>query len=502
MPPARNLVFVTADELRGDCLGLAGNPDLRSPRLDALAARGSYFSRHFAPFPKCVPSRCAMQTGRYPHTDGLRTVMGGNHLPEGRTTLTEFLGQRGYETALFGLNHVWPDERLYGAGARCNEKGAGAVDYTSFTKGPLADLAKRAIDYPEGTPRPDTRLDALRSIGFEGLVTGRRETFGDENRTAQAKYYLRELRDPDRPFFLQLHLSKPHPAYAIHEPFYSMYAPDAIRPFPRDLPRNASLPLRAQRRWRLGDTVPDAALNEIQAVYYGMISFIDDCVGQVLDCLDEQGLRDDTLIVFGSDHGDYAGQYGLPEKWDASLQDCLLHVPLILAGPGIPEGRTVEGLSEWVDFPATILDYLGFEKPLRWNWHGRSLLPMLDGGPGKEAVFASGGHEGPMRARIEAESPETESRPAVKANAGKQLTYRECPDAMARCHMVRTPEWKLVVRETGGDELFHVAEDPYEMVNLHGDPARADRVAKLQRLLLDWCLRSAPDQPFLEKFGA
>lgn len=498
----KNILFITVDEMRGDCAGFMGNPDVKTPHMDALAARGAVFEKHFVPFPKCVPSRCSMHTGRYTHTDGIRTVMGPNHLPKGDPNMGEFLREHGYETAVLGLNHVWDNDWFYGCGENKNKKSAGAVDYTSFTEGPLAETALKERVYPEGEPRPIVAHESLRAVGFPGLVTGKRAGFSDETRAEQACLYLRELRDREKPFFLQLNLSKPHPPYAIHEPFYSMYDRESIKPFPHDLPAGAPLPLRAQREWRLGQDVPAGALLEMQAVYYGMISFVDALIGQVLQTLKEEGLEDDTLILFCSDHGDYAGQYGICEKWDASLQDCLLHVPFIIAGPAIPEGTRISGLSEMVDIAATVLDYLNLKKPDHWVWHGQSLLPVLDGAPAKQAVFADGGHEASMRARFATPTWEEKDGRRVKTTEGKQLTYSEVPDSMARCKMVRTGEWKLVIRETGGNELYHVAEDRYEMRNLYGDPRYASIVSDLQLQLIEWTLRTDTDRPFLDKFGA
>jgi choline-sulfatase len=502
MTKPRNILLITADELRGDCLATMGNPDVLSPHIDALAARGAVFEKHFTPFPKCVPARCAMHTGRYTHTDGLRTVMGPNHLPEGDPTLGEFLRKQGYETAVLGLNHVWEDDWFYGKGEEANQPGAGVVDYTSFTEGPIGDLAMQQRTYPEAQARAGAHIDALAPVDYGGVTTGTKSGFFDENRASQACLYLSEVRDPAKPFFLQLNLSKPHPDYAIHEPYYSMYDPEDIVPFPSDLPENASLPLRAQRQWRLGDDVPQESLSEIQAVYYGMISFIDDLVGQVMNTLEAQGLAEDTLVIFTSDHGDYAGQYGINEKWDASLQDCLLHVPFIIAGTGISVGKRLAGLSEHVDLPATIFDYLGFERPEEWVWHGKSMLPMLQGAAGKAAVFADGGHEATMRARFNAPAWEEKHGQQCKTVGGKQLTYQQCPDAMARCKMVRTDEWKLVIRETGGNELFYVKEDRFEMLNLYTDPMCKSIRSDLQLKLIEWTLRTDTDRPYLAKFGA
>lgn len=357
--------------------------------------------------------------------------------------------------------------------------------------------------FPPGQPTSGPAIDALAEIDYTGLVTGQQgRNFHDINRTDQAIYYLEALRDRTKPFFLQLNLSKPHPPYAIHEPFFSMYDREKITPFPYALPENATLCLRAMREWRLGNDVPEAALRELQAVYYGMVSFIDEQVGRVLEVVGREDLWRDTLVLFCSDHGDFAGQYGLNEKWDAALQDCLLHVPMVMAGPGIPEGMRVPHLTEHVDLPATLLPWLGISPEPTWTWHGTSLQPVFEGRAVKSAVFADGGHEAAMRTRFQAPTWQEKGGRQVKATGGKQLTYAECPDAMARCKMVRTQEWKLVVRETGGNELFHVAEDRYEMRNLYGDPQFAGVTAELLLQLVEWSLRTDPDRPYLETFGA
>ncbi len=491
-----NILVLTADELRADCTGFGGNPDARTPNLDTLAARATVFSNHFTPFPKCVPARCAMLTGRHPHTDGLRSVSPENHLGRGTRELVGELAKAGYQTAVLGLNHVWEDGWFYGEGERANEPGAGAVETTSFTRG-IGHLAKVAVEYPPGVPRAVP--DALGRVEFKGLLTGRQEGFHDVNRAAQALYWLRNIRDAGRSFYLQVNFSNPHPPYQAPEPYYSAVRPKAIRPFPYELPAGAPLCVRAQREWRLGNDAPEAAMREIQAVYLAMVAFVDAQIGRVLDGLRELGLEEETFVVFTSDHGDYAGQHGLVEKWDTDLRDCLLHVPFLIAGPGIPRGEIRDGLSDHTDFPETMLELLGLSADPAWNRHGRSLVPMLGGDPGKEAVFACGGHEPALRRRFPAQA---ESLRAKGRLNDKQRTYLECPDSMARAKMIRTRDWKLVVRETGGDELYHLTEDPWEMNNLHSTPGHEAVLLDLQRRLLEWCLLTDPDQPGLKTFGA
>lgn len=497
-----NILWITADELRADAVGFMGNRDVRTPHLDALATRGTVLENHFTPFPKCVPARCAMHTGRYCHSDALRTVATDNHLPKGRPNLASHLRANGYETAVFGLNHLWEDDWFYGAGESKNQPRAGAVDYTSFSGPELTAMALQARNYPDAPIRPGDWHQAFSNLPLPGPRTGTHNVFCDENRSDQAIHYLENLRDRQKPFFLQLNLSTPHPEYTVHEPFYSLYDPATLKTLPGELPSGAPLALRAQRRFRTGDDLPEAAMREILAVYYGMVSFVDEQIGRVLQTVRALGLEENTLILFTSDHGDYAGQHGLVEKWDADLRDCLLKVPCILAGPNIPVGVSVTGLSEHVDLPDTMLELAGLPNDPTWFRHGSSMAGLLCGGAGKEAVFADGGHEAALRARFNTPAWEGDGSPRIKATLGKQLTYEEEPDAMAKCKMVRTADWKLVVRETGDDELYHIVDDPYEMKNLIADPAQASRIRELQRRLLDWVLQTDPDQPQPRKVGA
>lgn len=499
-PKPKNILLITADEMRADCTGFSGNPDVKTPNLDRFASEGTVYSNHFAVFPKCVPSRASMHTGRYTHTDGLRTVMGANHIPEGTPNLAERLKKAGYETAVFGLNHVWEEEWFRGRGEQANKLGEGLADYNSFTDGALAEIALKERFYPESKERSGVGPEGIRAAGlrFKGLNEINHSRFSDDNRTDQAILYLDEVRDRDKPFFLQLNLSDPHPPYEVHEPWYSMYQPEELDPFPFELPTNAPLAIRAQRKYRTGDDFPRESARELQAVYYGMVSYVDDLVGRLLRYLSKSGLEDDTLIVFTSDHGDYAGQFGLIEKWDASLHDSLLKVPFIMKGPGVGEGAIQEGLSEHVDLPATVIDYLKMEAPQEWVWHGDSML-----GPdcGKEAVFANGGHEKSMRDRFCCETWEEIDGERFKAVDGKQLVYEQEPDAMARCKMVRTKKWKLVARETEDHELYDLEKDPHELNNIYSE-GPLEIILDLQNKLIKWALMTDTDRPFLSEFGA
>lgn len=488
-----NLLILCSDELRGDCLGCMGNPDLKTPHIDALAQRGMLFRKHFATFPKCVPSRISLVTGRYTHTDGYRTIT--QHMPPGTPNLLDRLKERGYETALFGKNHCWDPDSL-----------RELFDHLPSSDNEYREIAKRMAK-EDAREDPPGGLDATQMadrLDYLGKATLHHR---DEIKTEQAIEFLERGRDRERPFFLQVNIEAPHPMYATEEPWFSMYDRKAIQRFPSELPEGAPYCLVKQREVRSGMDVPEEMLAEMQAVYYGMVSRVDDQMGRILEALDRSGERENTLILFWSDHGDYASQYGLPEKWDTSFADCLEHVPCILAGPGVPEGKETEELSDHSDLAPTLLELLGLD-PLP-GVHGHSMTPLFEGRPIRDAVFADGGHEDEMHGRFnhrmlgkEGKGTRTRFGVEFRPGAGKQATYQQFPDTMARAKMVRTKKWKLVVRLRGGNELYDMENDRWEMVNLYGKDGYARVIQELQQKLLEWCLQTDTDRPYQENVGA
>lgn len=496
MKKKKNLIILCADEMRGDCLGYMGNPDVRTPHLDRLAARGAAFRRHFATFPKCVPSRVSLMTGRYCHTDGYRTIT--QHLPANAPNLLSRLREAGYETALFGKNHCWDPDSLDGLFDHRGDSDAYAA---------IARECFPGVEFYEQNPA----LDRGRMIGSLDYLGNCNLHERDEAKTRQAIEFLTRRRDVERPFFLQLNIESPHPMYAAVEPWFSMYDREKIRVFPRALPRGAPLPVTKQREVRSGHDVTEAEVREVQALYYGMISRVDEQMGRVLATLEACGLMEDSILLFWSDHGDYAGQYGLPEKWDTHFADCLVHVPCVLCGEGIPRGAVVDELSDHTDLTPTLGALLGLE-PLP-GMHGKCLVPTFGGEAVREAVFADGGHEAAMLGRFSFHAGKTTGRSIVadalgewaghyRSGAGKQETYERFPDTMARAKMVRTKDWKLVMRVRGGNELYDLKADRWEMNNLYGEPGHEAVVGELQRLMIEWCLATDTDRPYQDVVGA
>lgn len=476
----KHVVLLCMDEMRGDCLGVAGyRSDVKTPHLDQFLAQGTVFRNHFCVMPKCVPSRISMMTGRYSHTDGFRTIH--QHLPADHPDLVSRLKEEGFGVAVFGINHCWEDgfERV--------------MDVNAWT-----EPYKRhwGPDSPFKSPPPETANRPVPDLPPGYDYGGCARSWFDDLVTDCAVEFIENQMPGDRPWFLQVNLQAPHPPYRVEEPYFSMYS-GKIDPFPHAIPEEAPTLVRAQREHRTGLDAREEWLHEIQAVYFGMITKADTLMHRVITALDQAGILDDALVIYFSDHGDYAGQYGLVEKWDTHFADPLMRVAFGMVGDGIPAGDRMENLTEHIDVAPTVLDWLGLP-PLE-TAHGRSLLATVASEEHREAVFADGGHEAPMRDRF---NTPLNDNPCDPDFDGKQVTYQQVPAAMARAKMVRTATHKLVVRETGEHELYDLLQDPHELQNRFSDPALYDVERDLLLRLAGWSLRTDPDRPFQAKVGA
>ncbi len=161
----------------------------------------------------------------------------------------------------------------------------------------------------------------------------------------------------------------------------------------------------------------------------------------------------------------------------------------------VAEGKTIDSVTDHTDIVPTLVELLGLN-PVP-GVHGESLIPVIAGERSRAAVFADGGHEGEMISRFT-----KQPLPSSIKESAKQATYRAYPESMARAKMICTTTHKLVVRLHGGDELYDLQSDPWEMVNRFDDPALLEVKSALQQQLLEWCLKTDTDRLFQEKFGA
>ena len=469
-----NLVIFQPDEMRAESVTCYGHPVVRMPNYGRLAAEGVLFEQCHVQHTVCSPSRCSMMTGWYPHISGHRTLW--HLLRPHEPSLFGYLREAGYHVEWFGKNDLYAPESF----PRCVDR------FTSFPGGHSGANAHRpgdagyyAFDYAPFPGRPEETADM---------------------RCVQAGIqFLRSRRAGDPPFVLYLPLSMPHPPYGAPSPYHTMYDPDGLPPLrPVGLCGKPEY-FQGIRDYRGLDRLPAGFLERLQATYLGMNSYVDWMLGQLLDALDETGLVDDTCLIVTADHGDWAGDYGLVEKWPSALDDTLTRVPLLIRAPGAKEGHTVHGPVELMDIMATALDLAGVEA--RHTHFARSLVPQLRGEADDlgRAVFAEGGYDLHEPRSFEGRWAEYDiPRDPAHIYWPKGLLQQERPLSVCRATMIRTREYKLVRRPADQSELYDLRTDPRELDNAYGDPRYCAERDDLEGQLLDWCIRTSDVVPWGE----
>jgi len=235
------------------------------------------------------------------------------------------------------------------------------------------------------------------------------------------------------------------------------------------------------------DRLSDDEWKEIVATYYGMISRIDAQFGRLMDALKTSGQADDTMTLFFTDHGEYAGDFDQVEKWTSGLDDCLVRNPLIIGGPGVSEGGTAETMVEMVDLLPTLLDYAGIEA--NHTHFGKSLKPVLADPttPHRELAFSEGGYT-----RDEADLVEQADFP-YDLKAGLQ---QEDPTFAGKSISARSQDWTYIYRLYESDEFYDRTHDPLEEHNLINDPTHQTMIRDMKDHILNWMVETADVIPW------
>ena len=461
-----NIIYVNPDEMRADVLGCYGHPLARTPNFDRLAAEGTRFDQCHVQHTVCTPSRCSFMTGWYPHVHGHRTLW--NPLQPHEPNTMRYLREAGYETHWLGKNDCLAPgafdssvTRVYGARGRTGGSrelfGKGEPGYYSFLRGPM-----------DGPARDELLYD-------------------------RACEEIRRRQPGDAPFFMFLATSFPHPVYHAPQPWHDMYDPDDIPPLRPAVEGGGPDFHRLIRRYRDLENTDEAVLRKIMAVYLGMTSYVDHLLGKLLEALEESGQLEDTAIVAFSDHGDWAGDYGLVEKWPSGLDDTLTRVPLIVRAPGMARGNVVEGPVELFDIVPTTLELAGVEA--RHTHFARSQVDALKGGAGDpgRVVFAEGGYDPHEPHCFEGKPSDGVAGNPDGIYYPKGMQQQEEPQSVCRSVMARSATHKLVRRSSGRHELYDLEADPHELRNVYGAGDAAER--RLEQALLDWQLRTSDVTP-------
>jgi arylsulfatase A-like enzyme len=492
MNAAMNVLFITADQWRGDCLSALGHPCLKTPNLDRLARDGVLFQRHYAQATPCGPGRASLYTGLYLHNH--RAVANGTPLDARHTNVALEARKVGHEPVLFGYTDISPDPRVHVPGdpalSSYEELLPGMTpvvwlkdDQLSW----LADLKAKGYEVPPGEnevfrPKADFPGAAERGPTY-APARYRAEDSNSAFLTGEAIKYISVRRE--KPWFVHVSYLAPHPPFVAPEPYHALYDPAEVPP-----PLRAANPESEaeQHPWlgyylfnqkgagyTVGVTGADslslseADLRQVRATYYGMMSEVDAQVGRLIDHLKSTGEYERTLIVFVSDHGEQLGDHWLFAKYgyfDQSFQ-----IPLIVRDPRRSadgaRGRVVSAFTENVDVMPTIVDWLGGAVPAECD--GESLLPFCRGetdlGWRREAHWAYD-----FRDVVE-----------QKFERALGLTSDQCT-----MNVIRGERYKYVHFTTLPPLFFDLEEDPAEFRNLADDPAYRDLVLEYAQKMLSW----------------
>ncbi|QDT37472.1 sulfatase [Stratiformator vulcanicus] len=408
-----NVLFIAIDDLNDWVGPLKGHPDVKTPNIDRLAKRGVTFTDAHCQFPLCGPSRASLMSGMHPDTLEVFWHQGGkpeNLMPRvaelGGVLLDQHFRNNGY--AVFSRGKIYhsghPNAKKYfdewgghaGFGPKPKRKFAWDSDFTQTDWGVFPDDVTRMPDY-------QTAEFGVRKLG--------------------------EARD--KPFLLMVGFVRPHVPWYTPQKWFDRFDPDALQMPPYrsddldDLPPMSSeinrMPGSPTTEW----AKESGEWKQIVRAYLACVNFVDEQVGKVLDALDESDYADETIVVLWSDHGYHIGEKNRFQKH--SLWERSTHVPVILAGPGIPQDDKCDQVVGLIDIAPTLADLC--DLPPNKRWEGRSLAPLLRG-----------------------------SNP--KWDRGVLTTWKEGN------HAVTTERYRLLRYHDGTKELYDREADPNEWVNL------------------------------------
>lgn len=469
-----NYVLLFPDELRAESLGCYGHPLVKTPNIDALAAEGTLFENNYTEHPVCGPSRCCLMNGWYPHVDGRRTFY---MLSKDDPNLLQTLNDSGMTTCHCGKDDMFDKASM---AAMFGEYKTFSED-RSHKLGQADSKHKYSMLYPPISPEDEP-------------------AWGDHVYTEQAVDFIHRHSGDTKPFFLMLSWLSPHPPYRAPKRYHEMYDPADIARLDPERPGGLrSLQWLAHkpefygltRRYRQCENETMDLFYKMNAVYLGMISYVDSLVGRVVDALKTEGIYEDTTVILCSDHGDFAGDAGLVEKWPSAMDDMLTRVPLIIRRPGGAAGHRVSAPTQSFDILPTIMD---LEQLKAGHMHlGRSLRAELAGGCGdlQRTVYCEGGYDirEPYCFEPNCFAGNRDIRDLMVEGSDyypKMLQQQERPQSVCRVIMQRYKNWKYVYRTNGENELYDMAADPKEYNNLYGLETYADTAADMQARLLKW----------------
>jgi len=421
----KHILLLMCDQYRFNALGCMGDKNAITPNLDALAEEGTLFTRAYCQNPVCVPSRTSLLMGRYSHSTGVY-----NNAHRAYTTNKSFpqmLRQAGYTTACFGKLHI---------------KGRNELDWDVYES-----MSIRPQEVQTGKTEMGSRFGTQKPLGQPAPFP---DKYHREWPTKEATKEFIE-KNSDKPWFIQCSFYKPHPPFQPPQKYWDMIDREklVIPEYPKDDLNDTNPDFWARMISHKVDNITRDEILDAMQGYYGNIACCDEWFGEVLDTLDKQGIRDDTLILFTADHGEMFYDHTLWTKYTFFEQS--VHVPFIASWKGVlPEKRRCDALIEHVDLYPTLMDLAGIDTPA--SVEGTSFINTLQGKTDTHREF-------------------------VRSEFGSDL------------EMLMQFDGRFKYIDNGDDtppELYDLKTDPREITNIASDPQYKPQLGKHIAELRNW----------------
>ncbi|GAB4155202.1 MAG: sulfatase-like hydrolase/transferase [Planctomycetaceae bacterium] len=485
-----NILWYCTDQQRFDTIAALGNPHVLTPTLDQLVADGTAFTHAYCQSPICTPSRSSFMTGMYPSR--VHNCRNGNEsFPDSPPLISKLLADSDYDCGMIGKFH------LQSAGHRTEPRLDDGYRYWKFSHAPRDDWPE-GHDYAEWVREQGGDLDTLRKQPEHVPPEFHQTTWA----TTRAIEFIDESRD--QPWMLSINIYDPHPPFIPPKAYADRFHRERM---PGPYFRESDL--QAQQKLKGVDFQTEAQNPETfdgkqqQALYYAMIAQIDDQFARLLKHLDETGQRNNTVIIFTSDHGEMLGDHGLLFK-GCRFYEGLIRVPLIMSWPEhFQANLKSDALVELLDLSATVLDLA--DVPIPDYFQGRSLRPLLEGQVKPDwhrdfvrceyydaldsAFIGTGSPDVPKT------SDEAEESSARKFSSSQAAGIYPFPPRIGSFGtMYRDARYKLAVyhgHEMG--ELFDLKNDPWEFENLWDSESHQTIKNQLIKRCFDATMLSAID---------
>lgn len=443
-----NILWICTDQQRWDTIRCLGNKHINTPNIDRLASEGVAFTQAFAQCPVCTPSRASFLTGMYPSS--IRACMNGNdYWADAAPLVPKLLSDNGYDCGLSGKLH------LAGAQGRVEPRGEDGYSTYHWSHDSI-DRWETGHEYADWLKEKGHDLSVFNSAPETMPPDLHQTTWCADKAIAFMKG------ERNGPWLFSVNPFDPHPPFDPPGEYLQRYSPNILPdPLWRDSDISAHKPFAGSDGFFENPRSPEELDGKsIKAAYYAMVELVDHNVGRMLDALEDTGQRENTIVIFTSDHGELLGDHGFHTTKGCAFFEGSVRVPLIMSWPGhFHESHTSDALVQLIDIAPTLLEYAGVQCPIRMQ--GSSLNGILQSNSisHRDYVFSE-------YFRDQTLSPHL--RPNFE---GSYAT------------MIRNRRYKLIAyhnRNIG--RLYDLEQDPHEFDNLWSNPKLADIRAELMQI--------------------